>query len=126
MDRRLRVVAHDVRNAGGEVREWLNRAVSKTVEPLTGFRGFESLPLRQCRFKALPEATKRLPGHRFENALGDVTFRGRSANSGHTRPGLDAETEPFGSHEEPQCHDGKLLPQTPQSNISHASHLGLP
>ena len=31
----------------GEVPEWLNGAVSKTVEPLTGFRGFESLPLRQ-------------------------------------------------------------------------------
>jgi hypothetical protein len=30
----------------GEMREWLNRAVSKTVEPL-GFRGFESLSLRK-------------------------------------------------------------------------------
>jgi hypothetical protein len=31
----------------GEVPEWLNGAVSKTVEPRKGFRGFESHPLRQ-------------------------------------------------------------------------------
>jgi hypothetical protein len=34
-----------VRNIG-EVPEWLNGAVSKTVVALTGHRGFESLPLR--------------------------------------------------------------------------------
>ena len=43
----LPIVGHDVRNAGGEVPEWLNGAVSKTVSLLTGARGFESPPLRQ-------------------------------------------------------------------------------
>ena len=31
----------------GEVREWLNRAVSKTVVPF-GYHGFESHPLRNA------------------------------------------------------------------------------
>ena len=37
----------------GEVPERSNGAVSKTVVPLTGDRGFESLPLRQPRFNQL-------------------------------------------------------------------------
>ncbi len=32
----------------GEVQEWLNWTVSKTVVPSNWYRGFESLPLRQC------------------------------------------------------------------------------
>ena len=37
----------------GEVPERSNGAVSKTVVPLTGDRGFESLPLRQSPFNRL-------------------------------------------------------------------------
>ena len=35
----------------GEVREWLNRAVSKTVVRLPADRGFESHPLRELAVK---------------------------------------------------------------------------
>ena len=38
----------------GEVLEWLNRTVSKTVVPFTGYRGFESHPLRQFAFCCRP------------------------------------------------------------------------
>src|SRR5215472_1031957 len=43
---RLVLGADDLRHCG-EVPERSNGAVSKTVVPLTGDRGFESLPLRQ-------------------------------------------------------------------------------
>ena len=35
----------------GEVPEWSIGAVSKTVVPFTGYRGFESLPLRHFIFR---------------------------------------------------------------------------
>ena len=35
----------------GEVAEWTNAAVSKTVGPREGSRGFESHPLRQTMFE---------------------------------------------------------------------------
>ena len=35
-----------MRNHSGEVPEWLNGAVSKTVVARKGYRGFESHPLR--------------------------------------------------------------------------------
>jgi hypothetical protein len=38
--------AHQARVSRGEVPEWSIGAVSKTVVPLAGYRGFESLPLR--------------------------------------------------------------------------------
>src|SRR5215469_10473888 len=41
----------------GEVPERSNGAVSKTVVPLTGDRGFESLPLRQYSIRQRPRSS---------------------------------------------------------------------
>ena len=58
------------KHGGGEVAERLNAAVSKTVKPCKGFRGFESLPLRQFDDSALSRdaAADCLAAHRWLNA----------------------------------------------------------
>ena len=79
--------------------EWSNGAVSKTVVPLTGDRGFESLPLRQrvCSHRCLSWLRAQKPGlprrvNLDETRERDVSSSTLSSMSPH--PSVELEDRP--------------------------------